>query len=1147
MKSVLTALLAVCALVPAVAQDRGAIEGTVTDTTGSVVPAAKVRIVQAGTNANWSFEANDVGRYYAPNLPLGTYRVTVQKDGFSTATSDEVEIRSQTNVRVDIKLQVGAVAESVEVSSQGALLDTSTATVSSSIANKYLDELPNISYGQKADITNFLQYLPGFELTLAIGGASNGSSVSPVMNGSQEFTNEVFIDGAPASDGVFRGSVWENGGAIQHYGEFNIVTNSFSAEYGRTGTFFYSVSVKAGTNDLHGSIYDNFVNTDLNARDFFSATRQIYHQNGGGVTLGAPVFIPKVYNGRNKTFFFFGEDLFYSSGAETGTLQTIPTTAMRQGDFSNYLNGAGQVIPIFDPNSTNAAGVRTQFPNNQIPVTRFSKVSQNILAIMPQPDLPTEASNWHNRTGANPMFNNFTETARIDHSLSDKEKVYVSYTDEYRPRLIAGNGWGADSPLEGLQTQPLHSRTARLSLDSIFRPSLINHFTLGYDRYWNPSITNTYGQGWGSKLGLTGNPFDIGTFPVVSFSGGTDSPLTISGSQYALLGSAHWSLNDTVTWVKGHHLVKFGGSYWFEVLNDNYKAGGNGSWGFANTETSQLTLASGGTNPQYQQSGSSFASFLLGAVNSATTKSPTSESTRYPYQALFIQDEWHATTKLSLSLGLRWENNSPFYDKYDRWANFSPTLTNPSAGNLPGALLFYGNGGACNCKTTVQPWHKGFSPRVGYAYQIDPKLVMRGSLGIYYNAPSIATVSTQGAAVSASFPSPDSGFTPSYYWDNSMPSFSTQLVKNPSALNGQAITWYSPGFMRAGQVLSWTGGFQYQLSSDMLLDLTYLGHHGTHLESSLVNPNALNPSYLSLGGLLLQPATSAAAVAAGINLPWPSFGSFAVHTVGQALLPYPQYTSVSDNSAKEGIDRYNSLQAKVTKRFSKGLTMLASFAWSNHMTNSQGAFYYAGSAQNPFNTAADVAPSSTTIPLDFKTNLSYDLPFGQGKTLMRTSNPVLNALGGGWQIVFALERGAGTPLTITGANNLSSFGYGARANLVQGVPLTINTSGSNFNPATDTYINSKAFSNPSSFGIGNTARTLGWLRGFQTASESGAINKKFNIFRERAKMKIGADFSNPFNFVRWNNPVTSLLASNFGKVTGSYPGRRIQFTAEIQF
>jgi TonB-dependent Receptor Plug Domain len=333
------------------------------------------------------------------------------------------------------------VAENVQVTGQAPLLDTATSTVSSSITTKQLAELPFISFGEHANITSYLQYLPGAESTPAITGSPSGSSTSPIMNGSQAMSTEVFVDGAPASDGVFQGSIWENGATPNHYAEFNIVTNSFSAEYGRTGTWFYSVTTKSGTNAVHGSLYDNFVNTDLNARDFFQATRQIYHQNEGGYSIGGPVYIPKLYNGRNKTFFFFGEDLFYSVGAQQGNLLTVPTVAMRQGDFSSYLDATGNLIPVFDPNSTNASGVRTQFPNNRIPQSQFSKVSQNIIALMPAPDLPTAAFNYHNRTGANPLFNNFTETTRIDHSLRiRRSSTFLTMTSTGHGTLRASAG-----------------------------------------------------------------------------------------------------------------------------------------------------------------------------------------------------------------------------------------------------------------------------------------------------------------------------------------------------------------------------------------------------------------------------------------------------------------------------------------------------------------------------------------------------------------------------------------------------------------------------------------------------------------------------------------------------------------------------------
>ena len=350
------------------AQDRGAIEGTVTDASGAAVPGAKVQIVQSATNATWSVSSNEVGRYNAPSLPLGEYRVTVQKDGFSTATSGLVEIRSQTNARVDIVLQVGSTTQQLEVTAQADFLDTVGTTNSSSITTKYISELPLISFGQKANVSDFLKYLPGTE---------SSAASAPVVNGSQPNTNDVYVDGAPASQGLNRGSLQENGAAVTHYGEFNVVSNSFSAEYGRTGAFFYNLTVKSGTNQLHGSFYDNFVNTALNARDFFQASRQIYHQNNGGFTLGGPVYIPKLYDGRNRTFFFFGEDLFFSKGAMTGDLLTIPTLAMRQGDFSNYRASNGTVIPVFDPASANASGVRTRFPGNIIPPNRFSPVSQS--------------------------------------------------------------------------------------------------------------------------------------------------------------------------------------------------------------------------------------------------------------------------------------------------------------------------------------------------------------------------------------------------------------------------------------------------------------------------------------------------------------------------------------------------------------------------------------------------------------------------------------------------------------------------------------------------------------------------------------------------------------------------------------------------
>lgn len=1132
-------------LTPAFAQDRGTIEGSVVDATGAAIPNASIRIVQTGTNASWTLEANQVGRYFLPNLPLGSYRVTVQKEGFSTATSETVEIRSQATVRVDITLQIGAVTQNVEVNANAALIDTASTTRADSVSTKLIDDLPVIAFGTRSDIASYLRYLPGTE---------SSSSQTPIVNGSQSYATEVFIDGAPASDGVFRGSVLGNGGAVNHYGEFNIVTNSFSAEYGRTGTWFYSVTIKSGTNDLHGSVYDNFFNDVLNSRDFFQARRQKVRQNNGGYTLGGPVYLPKLYNGRNRTFFFFGHDLFYSKGGNQGDLLTIPSMAMRQGDFRDFVDNRGAMVPIFDPASANASGVRAQFANNIIPASRFSKVSQRIVDLMPTPDLPGSLLNWRNRTGrgtanyqADPLQNNFSITAKVDHSFSDNQKLSVSYIDEYRPRFIAGTGWGIDNPLEGAQRQPLHSRTARTSLDSILRPNVINHITIGYDRYLNPSFASTAGEGWNAKLGITGLPYDFGAFPNITFSGGAVSPIAIGSSQFSNLGTARWSLGNTLSWIKGHHFMKFGGNYWYEVRNDNALAAGSGQWTFTNTITSQPS------SPQFATLGSSFASFLLGGVSQAGTRGPTYLASRLPYQALFFQDEWHATTKLSLSLGLRWENNSPPFDKFDRFANFSPTTPNPAAGNVPGALVFAGEGpGTINARTTVKPWRKGFSPRLGLAYQFSPKLVLRSSYGIFYAPPTMNALTLQGYSVQATIPSPDS-YTPAYNWDNPFPNVATNVVIDPSVLNGQVIHYYDSNYVRSGQISSWTVGMQYQVSKDGLLDLTYVGQRGSHLEADVLgNPNVLDPRHLSLGALLLQRADSSAAAAAGIRLPWSGFGSFALPTVGQALRAYPQYSNVLNLRAKVGTNRYDSLQVRLTKRATDGLFVMTSFTWSKNMTNAPNLSpaptgQSANSIQNPYDAKGEMSVSESTRPADFKVTLTYELPFGTGKRFLGQSGRLTKAVLGGWQLVFFLQRASGTPLSITTTNNLSQFGYVTkRANVVDGQPLTLKTDSSSFDPAVDRFVNPAAFQNPATYGFGNTARTLDWLRGWRLSSEAASINKTFR-FHDRGSLKLGADFNNPFNFVRWSNPITNVNASNFGMVSAVNPGRQVQLSVQVLF
>ena len=525
--------------------DRGTIEGTVTDPSGAAVPSAQIQVVNIETNSKLDFSTNELGNYLAPNLPVGSYRMVVQKEGFRSMVREPILVRAQSSSRVDFSFQIGAVSDAVSITAEAPLLDVSATTAPSNLSDKFIDDLPMIVFGEKRNITDNLRFLPGN--TSSNGSLNSGEpseSWSGRVNSALQGATEIFIDGAPSSEwSTRRGSVLENGPVVEAVAEYTVVANAFNAEYGGFGSWFTTVTMKSGTNTVHGKVYDYFGNDKLNARSFFQGpVKQKLRQNEGGFQVGGPVYIPKVYDGRNKTFLFFSQGLYYARFGGVGGLQTVPRADFKAGDFSNFLDASGKQIPIFDPSTTRPDGkgsfVRDQFPGNRIPTAQISPVSAKIVALLPDPDIPgKQTSNWYNRTGAFPSFNTFTSIAKLDHSVSTKQKISVTYQNEWRPRLINNSGWGwsaksvaglPDEPdvLEGFQLQTVTSQTWRVNHDYIFSPSLLNHLTLGADRYVNPFRNTSVGKGWDKALGITGMTDDLGAFPAVNFSGGTDLPPT---------------------------------------------------------------------------------------------------------------------------------------------------------------------------------------------------------------------------------------------------------------------------------------------------------------------------------------------------------------------------------------------------------------------------------------------------------------------------------------------------------------------------------------------------------------------------------------------------------------------------------------------
>ena len=1130
---------------------RGRIEGVVVDPSGARVPGAKVQVVETQTNSTLDFATNGQGLYVAPSLPVGTYRVVVQKEGFKSLVREPILVRSEVVVRVDFTIQTGEIVESVTVTGEAPMLDISTTSSPSSLDSHVVDELPIISLGAKRNITQLLVNLPG--LTSYDPNNRESATWQPRVNGAARGNTEAFIDGGPGTGiSTGRGALEEVGPTVEMVGEFSLVANAFNAEYGGFGNWFTNVTIKSGTNQLHGAVFDHFSNNAFKARSFFQPKLTAGNQNEGGATLGGPVVLPGIYNGRDKTFFFVSEGLYFTRNGPALDFRTIPTVEFKQGNFSQLVNSAGVQIPIFDPKSTRSDGsgsyVRDQYANNVIPPDQITSAAQKIIAFMPDPDIPGAITqNFYSRASSGYLwtyFNNYVTTAKIDHNVSTRQKLSVLYTNQVRHRQLQGQNqgwterlaWGSqqENPLDDIIFQSANSWRVRLNHDYIFSPSVLNHATVSVDRYVNIGPNATTGGGWDDLLGLTGFPRDNGTFPAMSFSGGTAAPMSMGRGYDFVSYEMRSRIDESLMWNKGKHSMKFGFYYARNAVNTISLGSISGSFSFSNNMTSQPNAGS-----NYSRYGHSFASFLLGAVNSASTTLTDMIGTRMPSMALFAQDDWRITPRFTLSYGLRWDYTTPPYEVNNKMSSFEPDLANPGAGGLPGAMAFAENYG----RSLTDPWRKGFGPRLGMAYQLGTKTVLRASGGIYFAQPTIG-VNTTGYTNSPSFGSAD-GYTPAYYWDTgSFPQdFAYPPVIDPSFSNGQSASWVVRDTARLPQIASWTFGIQRQLGPRVAVDVSYIGSRSTHL-AFRDSVNVVDAKNLSLGSLLLQPINSPDAIAAGFTEPFPGFADQkGANTVAQALKPYPQYTSVNtalgfSGAGPYGIAKMDSLQIKANKRLSNGLTLMGYFTWMKSLTNN--------TAQYPLDRNMGVSVDSMTVPAVFGLTWTYELPFGEGKKLANTSNPIVQRLVSGWVINGFVRYQSGYALSVSAPNTLSALGYSRTASYVGGTP-TLVTNPREFDPVTSRYLNADAFAIPATYSLGNTAPTLDWLRGFSSKAESLQVGKTTRI-SERVSLDLGLDLSNPFNFHRWTDPSTNISDSlNFGRVTGAGEGRAAQITAKVTF
>ncbi len=1148
--------------------DRGIITGLVTDAQGAAMANVPVQVKDTNTGVVTTLRTTSEGNYSTPPLVISTYEVSVSESGFKAFRASGITLASGQTFRQDVALQVGEVQQSVEVNAEATQLNAEDAQVSASVNQKFYESLPAVLAGENRVPEAQLYTFPTF-VAPSQGNIYPGSAFGARINGGQRSDFENFLDGASYGEVSGHNGTQERSAPYESIQEARIITNTFSAQYGHTSGGFVEYTTKSGTSDYHGSAYEYFDNDALEARGEIAPIRPPVRQNQYGFTLGGPIVIPKLYNGRKKTFFFFNYDMFKYTNAGSGSgLGTVAADPLRTGDFSSYLTGkqigtdaCGRPIlggQIFDPNSSRDAStcggkagvtVRDPFPNNIIPTSALSKVAQNIQSYLPAP-FTSGVSNNYLLGPTQSFLNARTILTRIDHNITDSLRFALTYNYTDRPReLDCNNIGGCGGPIGHPRMQDIVTHTAHAQLTWVISPSFFTHFVGSYDRWVLP---DTYplivDKGWASKVGITGIPYaDAGGFPAINF----DSRYTNFGvnGTGGLQGTDRWQILNDTTKIIGKHTVKAGFEYrWERWFTGNY-IGDAGNFNFRAANTGAFD-ASGAP---VAGTGDPYASFLLGQVSQGGFTIPAFSDYRRPYFAPWVNDDWKLTDKLTLSFGFRFDLQYPRTERHNQYSSFDPTLANPAAGGHLGALAFAGLNGHGNTFEQLQA--DTYGPRFGFAYRVTDKTVVRGGYGIYY-APvtmnGFQANSNYGFSTNPSVTDLTNGRQAAFLLDGGFPQSAVQLPPQISSTlqNGTSVLYMNPKGVTLPRYQNWTFSIQRQVTSSLLVDAAYVANHGTRLITGdqMNDLNQNNPGILQQYPLSVLSAQIGTPAANGFPSPYPGFTG----TVSQALRPYPQFQNVPQFNGANGWSTYNSLQVNINKRFTSGLQLTAGWVWSKLLNNGAESGLSSGfGGASPISTYLPTkALSIDDVPHIVTVTFLYGLPFGKGKAFLNRGGWT-NWVLGGWNVAGNLRYEGGRPLGIyIGQNQYSGvlFNTGELPDRVPGVSGYQNTNSSNFDIVNSRYISSSAFTNPAPLTLGNEGRVDSVLRGWANYNENVSLFKDFPVYKERVAWRLGANSSNLFNRHQWCDPDTNLSDLNFGAVTGqcNLP-RAIQIYTKITF
>ena len=1010
--SSLAVLAVFCSVVLVAQQGRGLIFGSVTDSSGAPIAGAQVRVSNVDTNAVTTLTSGSQGDYQTPEIPVGRYQVTVDQTGFKQVVRSGIVLQVGQRAEVNVQLSVGSVEEKVEVTADAPLVDTSTATVGQVVENKRIEELP--LNGRNALALMFLTPAVKSQAGATNSGfADRGTALSSVsINGGPSSVNNFLLDGGNNNQAFVQDlNVNPTVDAIQ---EFRVQSGVMSAEYGFTLGGVVNIVSKSGTNDVHGSAYEFVRNNAFDARNTFAPGVPPYRYNQYGGAIGGPIWIPKVYNGRNKTFFFFNiEEWQYTLGSNP--IATVPTAAERAGDFSNLFDVSGKLITIYDPATTrpNPSGsgfIRDPFPNNNIPSNRLDPVVQNYYKLVPLPNrTPTNAFTHANNYIADAFQHEHMQQylPKLNHYFSEKNSAFFRFMYFNHFNDNGGNIYSA--PILAYRYDNLEARNAVFGDNHTISATLFNDFRLGLARNYFPFQNASYGLGIPQQLGL---PASVPPYEVPQISAGLPGA---SDQSVGVRGQTTWQLVDAVTWVLGAHSLKFGFEGRLQNSNNFQPTTLSGSYTFASALTG---------NPQSQAgTGSGTATFDLGAVSSATTVTGVGQSAQGYSLSGFVQDDWRATRRLTVNLGLRYDYQPWPVERHNGISGFLPGVTN-SLNGLQGAVGYAGQDFG---RTPYTSTPMAFGPRVGFAWDVagNSKTVIRGGYGIYYE--NIFSRDFFGSAAGFSStstaynPAGNNANFPAFQFSQGLPSPPIQPLGSllgPSAFLGQGVNFNEPD-RNLPTSQQWDFTIQRQLPGDWAVEVGYTGNHAVHLVAGGYDLNQLPDQYLGLGTALQN------------NVPNPYAGivpgSLGGSTITQlqALKPFPYYSVVTVFNPTLGNSIYHAGILTVQKRLSHGLVLLAAYTKSKLISDSVSVPVNFGPVvqtttvgyQDPvYNRRLERSLDPTNVAQRFVLSGVYELPVGRGK-LLSIDNGVLNAIFGGWQTQGILTLQTGLPIVITGANN----------------------------------------------------------------------------------------------------------------------------------